>query len=747
MTIERGISRRALLKTGMSLAGVGLLAACGPSAPATKPADTKPADAAKPAAAAPTTAPAAGAATQPPAAAAQTQASPAAAATTAPAAGAAAKPSADNKPAAALGSNLIGKLEGPTIVTDPAQMPKAFKEAPMLADMVKAGKLPPVEQRLPSEPMVLKPLRAIGQYGGTWRRSFTGPADGEHGNRMMATDKLIFVDYTGIAKIVPSLAKGWEIADGGKRLRIMLRKGTKWSDGEPFTADDIMFWFTDLYSNKDIIPSTVAEFTINGKPGVVTKVDDVTVDVTFPDPYPMFLDVMSAFTIVGAGFSLGSTGNGPFQGFYAPAHYLKPFHPTYADKNKLDADAKAAGFDNWRSNLIFKQNYQLNPDCPVMTPWKTVTPINTPSWSLERNPYFWQVDTEGNQLPYIDKLQFTLAENLEVLNLRAIAGEFDEQTRALDAAKLPTFLENKDKGNYQVVIDPSADAAATALHVNQSYDADPEIAKWLTNVDFRRAISMGIDRDQINEAFFLGLGTPSSLAGPDDDPENPGPEWRTKWSTLDLKQANDLLDKIGLTKKDANGMRLRTDNGQILRIEVITVAASMLPWGQQMEMVSQHWKKIGIQLDVKDIERSLADKTTQSNGHQIRVWGGGNADIFLWSRHDMPTEPLEPFSGTLYAQWYASGGTQGKKPTDENLLKAYDILRQGAGVESDARVKLAQDLKRIIIDNQWVIGTVGFAPNIRIIKNTMENSPGRLSWISRARTPGCTQPSTYFFKS
>ena len=134
----------------------------------------------------------------------------------------------------------------------------------------------------------------------------------------------------------------------------------------------------------------------------------------------------------------------------------------------------------------------------------------------------------------------------------------------------------------------------------------------------------------------------ASLAGPDDDPENPGPEWRTKWSTLDLKQANDLLDKIGLTKKDASGMRLRTDNGQILRLEVITGGELMLPWGQQMERVSQHWKKIGIQLDVKDIERSLADKTTQSNGHQIRAlgaWRQRYGASSSWSRHDMPTEP------------------------------------------------------------------------------------------------------------
>src|SRR6185369_9987726 len=138
------------------------------------------------------------------------------------------------------------------------------------------------------------------------------------------------------------------------------------------------------------------------------------------------------------------------------------------------------------------------------------------------------------------------------------------------------------------------------IHINQSFEADPEIGKWLRNVDFRRALSMGIDRDQFNEVFFLGTAVPSSLMSDDASPENAGPEWRTKWSTLDVKQANDLLDKIGLTKKDAEGFRVRTDNGQRLRFVVTTVAAAFIPYAQIMEMVSQHWKKIGIQLDVKD---------------------------------------------------------------------------------------------------------------------------------------------------
>jgi peptide/nickel transport system substrate-binding protein len=739
MAINDGLSRRGFLRVGLGVAGVSLLAACAPTAPATKPAETKPA---------------APAATAPPSAAKPAESKPAEAAK--PAAPAAAKPADAAKPAAAappaasgkpdskLGAQLIGKIEGPEIQQE-SKRPAKLGEAPMLAELVKAGKLPPVEQRIPEEPLVLKPAREIGKYGGLWRRGFTGPGDTENFNRVMGAEKPIHVDYTGNT-IVQAVAKAWELRDGGRTTRLSLRKGLKWSDGQPFTADDWMFWYDDIYSNKEIVPVGTAEMTINGKPGTMAKVDEITVEFRFPEPYPMFVDVLSAFTQMGAGLALGGT-QWHMMGPYAPAHYVKQFLPKHAGLEQVEAAAKAGGFDSWTAQLKAKYNYALNPELPVITPWKTVTPINTPLWSLERNPYYWGVDTEGNQLPYIDKVQLTLAENIEVANLRAIAGEYDEMGRHMDPSKLPVFLENQQRGNYKVVIDPKSDAAQVAIHINQSYEADAEIRKWITNVEFRRALSMGIDRDQFNEAFFLGMGTPSSLMGEDTSPENAGPEWRTKWSTLDINQSNGLLDKIGLTKKDAEGYRVRTDNGQRLRLTVTTVAAAFLPYASMMEMVAQHWKKIGIQLDIKDTERSLSLKQVAGNEQQLYVWGGGNPDIFLWPRHDMPAEPNEPFSGTLYATWYASGGTAGKKPEDPELLKAYDMLRKAAGLETEERNKLGQELKKIIVDQQWVIGTVGFTPDLRVVSNKIGNSPERLAWKTRNRTPGNTHPSTYYFKS
>jgi peptide/nickel transport system substrate-binding protein len=152
-----------------------------------------------------------------------------------------------------LGAHLIGKLEGPVIIRDVVKFPKTFKEAPMLAELVKAGKLPPVEQRLPqpTDLMVVKPVKEIGKYGGRWRRGFTGPADNENGNRICSTDKILMWDYTG-NRVAPCLAKDWRLSDDGRICTIFLRKGLKWSDGQPFTADDFLFWYTDIYQNKEL---------------------------------------------------------------------------------------------------------------------------------------------------------------------------------------------------------------------------------------------------------------------------------------------------------------------------------------------------------------------------------------------------------------------------------------------------------------------------------------------------------------
>ncbi|HEX9245330.1 MAG TPA: ABC transporter substrate-binding protein [bacterium] len=648
-----------------------------------------------------------------------------------------------------LGARFIGRLEGPEIIRDPAKWPKTFNEAPMLADLVKQGKLPPVEQRVPQEPLVLKPVREIGRYGGTWRRGFTGPGDSENGNRIVSADKLLFWDYTG-TKVMPSVALSWLLPEDGRSVTLYLRRGMKWSDGQPFGANDFAFWYEDVFLNKDLVPTPHPDFLINGRPGMIRKVDDLTVRFEFPEPNYLFLDILAGSTAMGGGQALWQM-EGRTMGAYMPAHYIKQFHPKYIGKDEADRKAKAAGFDGWVTYIKNRWDWRLNPDLPVLTPWKTVTPINTPTWVLERNPYFYEVDTAGNQLPYIDRLVMTLAENLEVLNLRAIAGQYDIQERHTAMTKIPVFLENREKVGYDVHLDPALNGSDATLQCNQAYDADPEIAGWLQTAEFRRALSMGIDRDQLNETFWLGIGTPGSIVPSESVPYNPGPEWRKRWTTLDVAQANAFLDKIGLSKKDGEGYRVRTDGKGRLRLEVMTSAGAFIPHTQIAEMIKEQWKKIGIQADIKEHERSLFFTRMRSNEHQIAIWANDGSEVlYLFPRHALPVDPVEAFMGQPIAVWYASGGTRGKAPKDPQLIKALDLFRSANGKKKEERYKIAQEIWKILADQVYSIGTVGQSPatmGVRIVTRRLGNIPSRQINAQHCRTPGTSQPSTYYFKA
>jgi len=642
-----------------------------------------------------------------------------------------------------LGANLIGKLEGAEVITDPAKFPKTFKEAPSLAELVKAGKLPPVQERIGQDPLVIKPLREIGKYGGTWRRGFTGAFDTSNGHRVAQNDKLLYFDYTG-TKIVPNIAKAWDVNKDGKVTTLSLRRGMKWSDGQPFTADDFVFWFEDCYQNKDLVPTPLSVMTINGKPIAVKKIDATTVQFVCPDPYYALPTVLASVWGIGHHARYGRFALGGF----APAHYLKQFHPKYTPMAEVDKRVAEDKFESWVTMFKDKNNACRNPDLPVVTPWKTTSPISSPTWMLERNPYSVWVDTDGNQLPYIDRIRMTLGESLEVINLRAIAGEYDSQARHIDISKLPVLLENQQKGNYRVYLDPSDQGADVGLFCNQSYEKDAEVAKWLSNREFRIALSHGIDRAQINETFLLGLAQTGSSAPGDRTPYFPGPEYRTLHTGYDVKKANAMLDKLGLTRRDAEGYRLRADGGGRLRLE-LTTYIGFLPFTNIAEMIAEHWKKIGIRGEIQQLERGLATTRLMANEHQIYFetqWGADN--IYGHQPLIFPGEAQSPL-GPLYGTWYSSAGARGKQPP-ARMRELMEKYRKSFGVPDQERTKLAKDVWKIALDEMWIIPIVVNSPasqGVRVIKNNMGNIPGRLWNSAVSDNPHVAHTETWFFKS
>ena len=730
----KNVNRREFLSGAAVILGGAVLSACGATpTPTPQPTPTK-------VPVPPTAAPAAAATTAPAAAAtAVPTAKPAAAAAPTAAPTTAAAPTA----APRLGSSLkSSNVQGATVITDASKFPTAFKESPLLAEMVKAGKLPSVDKRLPADPLVIKPVNEIGKYGGVLRRGFTGPGDSICGLRIAAgPDMPLYLDYT-LKKTVPNTAKSYQLSADGKTFTLFLRKGMKWSNGDPFNADDFVFAFEDLYSNKELVPLQDVRTSINGKQGKLEKVDDYTVRWVFAESYPLFQRILSLFNVIGSWTQNGKSGTACF----APSAYLKQFHPKYTAKDVLDAKIKEAKFDNWVNLMKLKNEWALNPDLPTISPWKTVTPANTPVWSLERNPYSIWVDTEGNQLPYIDKCVLTLAETSEVLNLRAIAGEYDMQARGMDIAKVPVFVDNQAKGNYKLSLNPGDWGSDFGFWVNMNYAGDEEVKKWFNITDFRRALSLGIDRNALNETFFLGMGVPGSPAPAETNLYSPGPSYRTLWSTLDLAKANSMLDAIGLSKKDADGMRLRSD-GKKLTIELVCPLGAPVNLAGIAEMVAQQWKKIGIDLKVSALERSLADKRNGTNENQMYAWPNDSSD-------DPITEPDKTFPSIathpmpLFGKWFTSNGKDGVEPPAE-MKQVMEMWRKAPGVSPEEAAKIGQEIWKICLDQVWYIGGVGqsgASEGVQITKNDLGNVPERFLQITRVFAPNICMPVQFYWK-
>jgi peptide/nickel transport system substrate-binding protein len=428
-----------------------------------------------------------------------------------------------------------------------------FNEAPMLADLVKQGKLPPVEQRLPQEPLVVAPLEEIGQYGGTWRRAAVGVSDVGIINSRITYENLVRWSADG-KKVVPNVATKWKIEDGGKTFTFYLRKGIKWSDGQPFTAEDIVFWYKEVLLNKDLTPTVATWLTAGGKPCKIEKVDTYTFRVSFEQPNPLFL------------INICKSGGNQF---FLPKHYGKQFHIKYAPKEELEKKVKDAGFQFWYQLFDAKVSnsnaWLQNPELPVLQPWRNTTLPTATTMIFERNPYYWKIDPAGNQLPYIDRIAHTLVENREVITMKAVSGEIDMQTRHISLPDYTLLMENRAKGNYRVLNWKQGVGSDVMICLNQNVK-DPVLRKIFEDRRFRQALSIAINRDEIWKLIYLGMGKPrqcsliSGVAFYD-------PEWEKMWAEYDPKKANELLDKIGLNKRDRDGFRLRPD-GKTLALTI-----------------------------------------------------------------------------------------------------------------------------------------------------------------------------------
>jgi len=581
-----------------------------------------------------------------------------------------------------------------------------FNEAPMLRVKVAAGELPPVEERLPEEPLVVEPAEEIGEYGGSWRRPCMGTWD-RRGMKDLIAEPLVRWSVN-LDKIVPNVVKGWEFSEDAKSITFFLRKGMKWSDGAPFTADDFVFYWNDIALNKELNPVVSAKLSIDGEPGTIEKIDDYTFKLTFSAPYGMIVEVFA---------------NRGFPRIYAPKHYLKQFHPQYTSMDEIKKIMKREGYTRW-TDFFSAKNTRYGTGLPVIEAWYPLNEYGEPIQVLTRNPYYWKVDTEGNQLPYIDKVERTLVSDRETIVLKCIAGEVDFYARRLESIEnYPIVMQNREKGDYRVILGATIGSNIDAIYFN-IFHKDPVLKKLFRDKRFRIALSIAINREEINQLLFKGMATPAQPSPP------PGTPWYDeKFSNYYIEynpeKANKILDEIGLKWDKNHEYRLRPD-GKRLRF-VNTVLIRLATDVPEMELVKDYWKKIGIEVVVKPVGPELWYPRIRACEHDVasilaNLGFGGCAPI---SRPETFPVSISCWWAPMWGLWYSSGGKSGEEPPEDvkRLQEIYEEIPKEISLEK--RIELQKEALAFHRENLWMIGTVREPPQGRffIAKNNLRNVP------------------------
>jgi peptide/nickel transport system substrate-binding protein len=467
-----------------------------------------------------------------------------------------------------------------------------FGEAPALAQLVQAGKILPVADRIGNDPMVIA-VPEIGRYGGTWRRAHTSPNDYWNFGRLNKTSLVRW--STDGTRILPGVAKSWSSSSDGKVWTFNLRQGMRWSDGVPLTADDYVFQYVDIIANDVLTIPT--EKRGGGRMGKIEKVDDFTITMSFEAPNHNFLEVLSQSD------TPGNLAPGWVSGIpYSPRHFLKQYLPKYAEGGEaaLNQMAKDNGLEGWGQLFIEKNSsVDRSADRPSVAPWIMTSGFRAPQARSERNPYFYGIDQAANQLPYIDRVVWDLIPDREVINLKAIAGEIDMQTRHIQFQNFPVLKQNEEKGGYHLALWKTF-AGTQGFTFNNTYDG-PE-GKWLSSKDFRKAMNLAVDRNAINEITYLGLGSVRQPVPSRTHPFFPGDKYANMNMQYDPEMANQILDSIGLDKKDGSGFRL--DGGKRLLIVITTQSGTVQ--ADLAEQVALNWDAVGVKTKVDAVIRATA---------------------------------------------------------------------------------------------------------------------------------------------
>jgi peptide/nickel transport system substrate-binding protein len=610
-----------------------------------------------------------------------------------------------------------------------------YQEPPQLQPLVGDGKLPPVAERVPEAPEVVTPLQSVGAYGGTIRQALRGNAD--HNAILRAVGAQGLTRWTmDMSAVVPNVAESFTANEDASEYTFKLRRGMRWSDGQPFTADDILFFVQDLLPDRTFFQSPPARYAVNGQVMQAEKIDDHTVKLKFAGPYPTFPEELA-------------TPLGQHPVLYAK-HYCQQFHPKYAPN--LDALIAEARANDWATVMrqycgdIEVPSRWANPRRPTLDPWVITEPYTGGATrvAMERNPFFWQVDPEGKHLPYVDTLVFPVIADIEAILLSAMGGQLDLQVRHLtEISNKPVLVDNATQGGYELLEMRSLDSNHVGLYFNQSV-ANLELRKLITNRDFRAALSLATNRDDINEIVFFGQGKPAQV-GPLPEHRLYNEQLRTQFVTRDLTEANRLLDGLGLTQRDPQNYRVYPGAGGRISLGAIVSIAN--PWQvETLELIRNHWAEAGIELVIRNSERSLFYDRAQNNDYDISVDNvPGGLNPTQDPRALIAVHPLESRQSIAWARWYESGGKAGEEPS-ASMKKRMELFdRWKVTPDQEEADALFREILQLAADEFEVMGIIEPAPQLGIRNAKLANVYDTMPFGWMYGTPGPSLPQQYYY--
>ncbi len=630
----------------------------------------------------------------------------------------------------------VGKAveAGETVTEEEEVAVSEFNEAPMLAEMVAAGELPPVDERLPVDVQVVTPVEGVGKYGGTW---FNAAWQADLNNiKMILYDPPIRwkPDYTGYE---PGLAKSFEWSDDGTQVTLKFREGVKWSDGEPFTMDDLKFWWEDLALND--------EYQVIQPPWWGFKSDGSPMDVEFPDDYTMVMtwDKPQWITpyILAQGFW-------EWEPLHKPRHYLEQFHPNYNDGGSYE-------------DLELKSKWWENPDHPVLFAWRPIQYTPGERAIMERNPYYWKVDTEGNQLPYIDKLDIAIVPEAEVRILELSQGKYTASFRGTDdPSQIPFLREHAEENNYIVKTSWVNGAGGWPCwlinqdFVDDSIDNWEEIQDVLRDVNFRKGISHAMNRERLIDVAWGGIGTPQQATISPQAWHFASPEgqevferWQQADAEYDVDLANELLDAAGLLDADGDGWRDLPSGAPF------TLILDLGNWGgvrvstDGTESFAGDLEAVGIKTLINSLFDTPDWELRQTEGlYMLRNCHASEVDI--WTYPDWIFPLRDNRAWPLEGKWRQTGGEEGIEPAPGSpAARLQEIYDRGlAEPDINKRHELVWEAIEIHIEEgPFTLGAAGDQPMPVILSKNFRGVPevGVLGpWAPGS--PGNTHPEQYW---